>query len=406
MPGAGQMPEALLATIRPDFPEDCWPVVWLTGGTVRDTLLGKTGKDLDLAAFLPGAMLRSLGYREVTGRSTAPVWLRHDRVRGSMEVTLLDAADGIMADLQRRDFTMNAIALSLAGEILDPLGGRRDLELGLLEPCSDRTFLDDPLRVFRAFRFAAEGFSLSAATKSLLERAEWDRHLGGIPVERFSREMLKALAAPHPERFFALMIRFHAGRLFLPELFRLAEVPAGPAEHHPEGDLFSHSLDVMKRVCAVTDDPLARFCALFHDMGKLATPPALYPKHHGHEVAGFTAAPDFCRRLKLSAGHGRALAWVCRLHGMANRLGTLRPATAILMAQQAKKGGIVDILPLVSAADSPGGMDMELWGRLSEVASMTTRQLGIDNKRLQLVPEEDRGELILQRRVVMLRTLR
>jgi len=403
---AGQVPENLLTTLRPVFPEECWQVVWLTGGTVRDALLGMPGKDFDLAAAIQPEVLRSLGYRQVIGKSTAPVWLRHDRVRGSMEITLLDAPGGIMADLQRRDFTMNAMALSLAGEMLDPLGGRRDLELGLLAPCSDRTFLDDPLRVFRAFRFAAEGFSFSAATDSLLNGGEWDPKLAGIPVERFSREMLKALAAPRPERFFTLMIRYNAGRIFLPELFHMADVPAGPAEHHPEGDLLSHSLDVMTRVCAMTDDPLARFCALFHDIGKLATEPALHPKHHGHEDAGFDAARGFCRRLKLSTDYGRDLAWVSKLHGMTNKLGTLRPATGILLAEQAEKGGVGEILPLVSAADCPGGMDAVLWRRLSVVAAMTTRQLGIDHKKLQLVPAEKRGEFILQRRVEMLATLR
>jgi len=154
----------------------------------------------------------------------------------------------------------------------------------------------------------------------------------------------------------------------------------------------------------VTADPLARFCALFHDIGKLGTNPALYPRHHGHEESGFDVARDFCRRLKLSTDYGRALAWVSKLHGMANRLGTLRAATGILLAEQAEKGGVGNILPLVSAADCPGGMDAALWRRLSVVAAMTTRQLGIDHGSLQLVPAEKRGDYILQKRVKMLRT--
>ncbi len=399
------MPESILAELRSLFPEEFWPVVWLTGGTVRDALLGKGGKDVDLAAALPEAVLRSLGFRRVIGRSTAPVWLRHDPVSGSVEITPLASPEGIGTDLGRRDFTMNAIAISLAGEMADPLGGRGDLALGRLVPCSAGTFVDDPLRVFRAFRFVAEGFSLSAATEALLDGGEWDGSLGKIPVERFSREMLKALAAPRPERFFSLMIRYHAGRRFLPELFCMADVPAGPAEHHPEGDLLTHSLQVLSRVRAMTGDPLARFCALFHDLGKLATAPALHPKHHGHEDAGFAMALDFCARLKLSAGHGRALAWVSRLHGKANRLGTLRPSTAILLAEQAAKGGVGEILPLVSAADSPGELDGALWRRLCAVAAMSTGELGIDQKRLQLVPAEERGAFILARRVEMLRAL-
>jgi len=400
---AGQWLKTMLAELQPIFPRELWPMIWLTGGTVRDALLGKPGKDLDLAAAVPSATLRSLGYRLVVGRSTEPVWLRHDSIRGSVEVTQLDSPDEILDDLKRRDFTMNAIALSLAGELIDPLGGREDLESGLLQPCSGQAFIDDPLRIFRAFRFAAEGFSFSAATEELLKGEGWHSRLAGIPMERFSREMLKALAAPQPERFFNLMVRHGAGRIFLPELFRMAEVPAGPAERHPEGDLLSHSIDILKQVSALTADPLSRFCALFHDIGKLATDRTLYPTHQGHEEAGFAAALDFCSRLKLSSAQGRALAWVNRLHGKANRLGVLPLSTGIILAMQAEKGGVSDILPLVSSADSPGGMDPAYWRRLLAVARMTTPQLGIAEKELLGIPAESRSDYILQKRVEHLR---
>lgn len=394
-----------IAALRKLFPERFWPQVWLTGGTVRDGLLDRGGRDIDLAAALPPELLAGLGFRYVAGRSTAPVWLRHDHVLGGVEITLLDSPDSLHADLQRRDFTMNAIAVPLLGEVCDPLAGRQHLREEVLEPCSRETFKADPARVFRAFRFVAEGFSLAPAAAALLEGAPWDDLLAGIPVERFSREMDKALAAPRPEQFFRLMISFTAGRTFLPELFSMAAVPAGPAEHHPEGDLLSHSLQVLQRVAGTTPDPLARFCALFHDIGKLATTPDLYPRHHGHEEAGFLAAGEFCRRLRLSNEHGRTLAWVCRLHGKANRMGTLRASTGIQLAEQAVKGGVEEILPLVSCADSPGGLDRVLWHRLTTVARMNTGQLGIAGEQLQAIPAGRRGEVILQRRVEMLRRL-
>jgi len=400
--GKGERLAPLMATLRPLFPEELWPGIWLTGGTVRDTLLGRGGKDIDLTAAIPPELLRKLGFRLVTGRSTAPVWLRHDDAIGSVEITRLDSVAGLPDDLRRRDFTINAIAVSLQGEVTDPLCGRSHVEEGLLEPCSTEIFSADPLRVFRAFRFAAEGFSLSTTTEMLLARG-WDDTLTRIPVERFSREMLKALAAPMPELFFRLMIRFGIGRVFLPELFHMATVPAGPPEHHPEGDLLSHSLQVLQQVARKTDNPLARFCALFHDIGKLATEPACYPRHHGHEEAGFNTAGVFCHRLRLSLEHGRALAWVSRLHGKANRLATLRPATGIGLAEQALKGGVDKILPLVSAADCPGGMEPELWRQLTLAAGMTTRQLGIEQERLLLVPAGKRGDLILQRKIEMVR---
>jgi tRNA nucleotidyltransferase (CCA-adding enzyme) len=300
---------------------------------------------------------------------------------------------------------MNAVAVPLQGGVCDPLAGRQHLQHGVLEPCSGETFKADPALVFRAFRFVAEGFSLSPAAVALLEGEPWDDLLAGIPVERFSREMDKALAAPRPEQFFHLMLRFTAGRVYLPELFAMAAVPAGPAEYHPEGDLLSHSLQVLQRIAGETTDPLARFCAFFHDIGKLATAPEFYPRHHGHEEAGFCAAGELCRRLRLSNEHGRTLAWVSRLHGKANRLGTLRASTGIQLAEQAVKGGVEEILPLVSCADSPGGLDRGLWQQLTTVARMNTGQLGIDGEQLQSIPAVRRGEMILQRRVEMLRSL-
>lgn len=396
---------ALVEELQVVFPQEFWPVVWLTGGTVRDALLGRQGQDIDLAAAVPEELLGSLSFRHVLGRSTAPVWLRHDKVLGGIEITRLDAPAGILADLRRRDFTMNAMAVSLHGEMLDPLSGRSDLEQGVIAACSGNAFSKDPLRIFRAFRFAAEGFTLAAGLQSMLEQEGWDDLLEQVPVERFSRELAKALAAPQPEQFFLLMIRYNVGRIFLPELFLMAGVPAGPPEYHPEGDLLSHSVQVLQRVAVATPDPLARFSAFFHDIGKLATAPDLYPRHHGHEDAGAKAAGEFCRRLRLPLSHGRALSLVSRLHGKANRLATLRTATGIGLAVEAIKGGVDGILPLVSAADSPGGMDVALWQRLLDVARMTTMQLGIDRERLLLVPAGKRGAMITQRRVELFRSL-
>jgi tRNA nucleotidyltransferase (CCA-adding enzyme) len=211
--------------------------------------------------------------------------------------------------------------------------------------------------------------------------------------------MLKALAAPSPGRYFQLMIDFAAGRNWLPELFRMPQIPAGPPEYHPEGDLLIHSLQVLERVAAITNDPLARFCAFFHDIGKLSTDPACYPRHHGHEETGFRSAALLTRRLALANEYGRALAWVSRLHGNVNRLDRLRDSTGIRIAEQAIKAGIKDILPLLAAADKPGDYCTELWELLTRIASMTVTELGIEAERLAMLPPEQRAAFILQRRV-------
>jgi tRNA nucleotidyltransferase (CCA-adding enzyme) len=159
-------------------------------------------------------------------------------------------------------------------------------------------------------------------------------------------------------------------------------------------------------VSAGSSDPLTRFCALFHDIGKLATSPALYPKHHGHDQSGFGLSLEFCRRLRLPAIYGQALAWVSRLHGTFNLWDQLRDSTRIRMAEQALKNGITDILPLVSAADKAGGREPGDWREALRIAGLSSSELGIDLQILERIQPAKRTEHILQKRVEMFRSTR
>lgn len=396
---------AAIAFLKELFPLSCHERICLVGGSVRDHLLAREGTDIDLAACLDEAELVAHGFRRVEPRSTTAIWFRHDRAFGSIEVTLVaDLGDALRVDLIRRDFTVNAMAMTLDGRIIDPMSGRRDLEERRLTACSPRTFSDDPLRVFRAFRFEADGWRMPLGSEALILGQEWQQPLLHVPVERFSREMLKALEAAEPERFFARMLQFGVGQGYLPELFAMPAIPAGPLEYHPEGDLFTHAVQVLQRVVRQTETPLARFCAFFHDIGKLATSPALYPRHHGHDEAGFDMARILCERLRLPCEYRMALAWTSRLHGKLNQWNELRDSTRLKSAQRALKAGIVEILAQVSAADKPDGLfEREVWERAVRVAAMTTAELGIDDARLHGIAPEKRTDFILQKRIEILR---
>jgi tRNA nucleotidyltransferase (CCA-adding enzyme) len=381
------------------FPEPYRRDVYLVGGSVRDFLLGETIRDIDLTAALPEQVLNAAGFRPVAAKSSAPIWFRYDREFGKVEVTLLEHGGALRDDLRRRDFTVNAMAMDLAGTLHDPLGGRNDLRRRRLRVCGEESFVADPVRIFRAFRFECDGWRLDRQAQRLIASRGWGALLAPVPVERFSREMLDALGRKEPGRFFRRMREFGVGGEFLPELFRMAEVPAGPAEHHPEGDLAAHALEVLERVASVTDDVATRFCALFHDLGKLATAPDLYPRHHGHDEAGATMAKAFCDRLRLPARLRTALAGTCRLHTHANRWGELRDATKLRMAEQAVRAGIGAILPLVSAADKPDGAGMPGWREALAVAAMGTDELGIALDRLEAMQPEARTGYLLQKRI-------
>jgi tRNA nucleotidyltransferase (CCA-adding enzyme) len=392
----------LIYSVKQLFPPELHDRIFLVGGCVRDLLLERAGRDVDLVCALTPAEISSCGFQMITGKTTAPLWLRHHTPSGPIEATLIQNMQDLHTDLVRRDFTINAMAMNLNGEIIDPLHGREDLEQGRLRACSSETFSADPLRLFRALRFEADLWKITCETKLLLGENEWETVLAEIPVERFSREMLKALELQNPGRFVQRMLDFNIGLNYLPELFRMPQIPAGPLVHHPEGDLFTHSIQVLQRVAAMSDDPLTRFCALFHDLGKLATSPALYPKHHGHDQKGFKPAMDFCRRLRLPAHYGTALAWVSKLHTTFNLWDQLRIGTKLRMAEQAIKAGIVDILPLVAAADKAGTLEPVQWRRTVEIASLSATSLDIDLDKLSLIATNKRADFILQAKIKIL----
>ncbi|GAB7026461.1 HD domain-containing protein [Geotalea toluenoxydans] len=394
----------LLISLQALFPTDCHEHIYVVGGSVRDFLLGKESEDIDLVAALADETLRSCGFYPVTGKTTVPIWFQCHPELGKIEIIQL-REESLIEDLRRRDFTINAIAMHLSGMLYDPLDGSRHLREGLLQACTDNTFTDDPLRIFRAFRFEADGWRMTPATEALIRGRDWPARLGHIPVERFSREMLKALGGKEPGIFFQRMLDFGVGKEWLPELFLMTEIPAGPLEHHPEGDLFTHSLQVLQRTAAVTGDPLARFCAFFHDIGKLATDPDLYPRHHGHEEAGFHMGHRLGRRLCLPASYMKALSWTSRLHMHLNKWAELRSSTRIRSAEQAVKAGIAWILPVIARADKPENTIPPGWETAVKVAAMTTAELGIEIERLCAMPAEKRADFILQKRVEMLRML-
>lgn len=397
---------ATIPFLKTIFPPSHHDRVFLVGGTVRDMLRGRESQDIDLVAALSDDELTALGFRLVETVSASPIYFTHHPHSGKIEVTRIDNRDDLADDLLRRDFTINAIAMDLSGRRIDPLGGEDDLKELMLRTCSDRSFTNDPLRIFRAFRFEADGWIMAPGAAALIRGRDWSDAFRAMPTERFSSEMLRALARELPERFFQRMIEFNVGTEFLPELFRMPEIPAGPLQHHPEGDLLTHSIQVLQRVAALSDDPLSRLCALFHDLGKLATDPALYPQHHDHDEAGFGMATAFCNRLRLPATYRRALAWVSRLHGKGNKWDELRDSSKIKMAEQAAKGGITEILPLVCTADKPGEQPLAGWDDAIRIIGMSTLELGIDQQKLEAMPIGSRPPFILQKRVEVLRELR
>jgi len=208
-------------------------------------------------------------------------------------------------DQQRRDFTINALGISLNkenyGELLDPFGGLNDIENKIirtpLEP--DRTFSDDPLRMMRGIRFATQlNFAIEANTfRGIKENAH---RISIVSKERIADELTKIVASPKPSIGFDLLYKSGLLKLIFPEMVDLAG--AEYIDGHGHKDNFYHTLQVLDNVAAVSNDIWLRWSAVFHDIAKPATK-RFEEGHgwtfHGHEVVGGRMVPSLFGRLKL-----------------------------------------------------------------------------------------------------------
>lgn len=394
----------LTGLLRQVFPKELIDKIWLVGGSVRDIISGRPVHDIDLLTELGTSQLVSIGFRPVDSRTTVPILFKTHPQLHKIEISLLADGQGIDEELKRRDFSCNAVALSLDGILLDPLGGCTDIDNRMLTPCTDHSLADDPMRIFRAFRFACNGWQISVELDSLIKGAtDWDQRLKEIPIERFSREMLRAMETISPDRFFALMAEYGVGGCYLPELFRMQQIPAGPAQYHGNNTVLSHSLNVLRRMSEKTTKPVPRLAAFLHDLGKLETPQEMLPRHIGHDKAGAVSVRKLSKRLRLSTAISNALAAACSLHMNAARWHEMRDTKKLALAAKAHKAGVYDWLPNLVSSDHGADNQLLHWDLYSRVAAAPATALGIEPAWLESATEAERTQRITAARLALLR---
>jgi tRNA nucleotidyltransferase (CCA-adding enzyme) len=315
---------------------------YIVGGAVRDRLLGLPVADRDyvVVGATPEQML-ALGFQPV-GKDF-PVFL-HPQSHAEYALARTERKSGhgykgfkvyaapevtLEEDLQRRDLTINAIAEDETGALIDPYGGQRDLAARVLRHVSE-AFAEDPVRILRVARFAARftEFAIAPETLALMRDMVDNGEVDALVPERVWQEVARGLMESRPSRMFRVLRDCGALASLFPEINRLFGVPQ-PREHHPEIDTGEHVMLVVDWSARQGHSLPVRFAALTHDLGKGATPPGLWPKHHGHEKKGIELVRALCERVRVPADCRELAVAVAREHGNVHRASELRPASLV-----------------------------------------------------------------------------
>ncbi len=312
--------------------------LFLVGGAVRDRMLGIPPGDIDYATDAsPGDVIDLLSE---TGIKVIPTGVRYGTVTAiypgtheKAEITTfrnseiyqrgsrfpsVEFGGTIQEDLKRRDFTINAMAIDSQGELIDPFGGMKDLKKGVIDTPGnpDEAFLEDPLRILRAYRFAAKlGFTIAERVRQSARNLATE--LSSISPERKYKEITGLLVVSNGQQAAdALSMMKHDGILLkiLPELEHLFVIDGLKQGKYHTSDAWSHTLDVVANTPPVT---ILRWAALLHDSAKglvRKVDEDGVPHFHGHEVQGEGIVLSVAKRLHFSRADKKALALLVRNH--------------------------------------------------------------------------------------------
>ena len=351
--------------------------VYLVGGAVRDEQLGVPFKERDwcVVGATPDELLAE-GFKQVgkdfpvflhpetreeyalarTERKTAPGY-HGFAVDFSPDVSIED-------DLLRRDLTINALAKDADGKLVDPYGGKQDIDNRVLRHVSD-AFSEDPVRVLRvakfAARFAALGFRIAGETMSLMRSMVDQGEVDALVPDRVWKETEEALRRGNARVFFEVLRGCGALERLFPEVDALFGVPQ-PPKWHPEIDTGLHTMLVLDQAEALSDSLDVRYAALTHDLGKGNTPEKDLPSHPGHETRGCALIRDLSDRLPVPRNARDLALIVSEFHTHCHRALELREKTLLKVFEKTdafRRPERFELFLLACEADARGRTGLE-----------------------------------------------
>lgn len=282
--------------------------VYLVGGAVRDTILGREVKDEDycvtgisqenFAKIFPEAKMQGKAFSVFILENKEFALARKETKigKGHKEFNIETNENiTIEEDLQRRDITINSMAQDITSkQIIDPYGGKEDLKNKIIRATSHK-FKEDPLRVYRVARIAATlGFEVDKDTIKLMHSLR--NELETLSKERVFVEFRRALETEKPSTFFNVLKQAKVLDIHFKEVYDLIGA-IQPKKYHPEGDSYNHTMLALDNSTKVTNNARIRFCVFAHDLGKGRTPKEIYPHHYNHEKNGVEPLRELANRI-------------------------------------------------------------------------------------------------------------
>ena len=362
--------------------------LYLVGGAVRDELLGKRTHDEDYCVtgltaekfqeMFPEAHVRGKAFAvfDIEGKEFAIARTESKQGIGHKEFEINTNPEiTIEQDLARRDISINAIAKEVLTEkIIDPFNGMEDLKNKIIRATTEH-FKEDPLRVYRVARFAAQlGFKVEKET--IKQMNELKSELNSLSKERVFTEFSKALNTEQPSIFFNTLREAQVLDIHFKEINNLIGAEQ-PPKYHPEGDAYNHTMLVLDMATDLTKNLEEnrkleiRFAALVHDLGKGITPKEQYPHHYGHEISGVELALKFGNKIKVPNNWVKCGKTSCREHMRGGIFHKMKPSKKVEFIERVDKTLLgLDGLQIVVISDKTSG------GRPTEKEYINFEELG------------------------------